>query len=59
MCVDFQPPLEDLENIYRSLQYSLRIQSNGVERTQVLYQKKPVELLLLLLRSTATRRFLW
>lgn len=51
MCVDFQPPLEDLKNIYTSLQYSLRIRSNSVERTQVLYQKKPVELPPLLLST--------
>lgn len=36
LCVDLQPPMERLREVYKSLSYKLRIQSNGVERDQVL-----------------------
>ncbi|XP_070831846.1 interferon alpha/beta receptor 2-like [Chaetodon trifascialis] len=37
LCVDFQPPVEHLRQIYESLQYTLRIQPNGGEGTQVMH----------------------
>ncbi|XP_041807048.1 cytokine receptor family member b2 [Chelmon rostratus] len=34
LCVDLQPPMEHLREIYESLQYKLRIQHSGAERIQ-------------------------
>lgn len=36
LCVDLQPPVENLRNVYESLHYKFQIRTNGVDNTQVL-----------------------
>lgn len=44
LCVDLRPPVENLRDIYLSMRYSLRIRTNVVEQTKVLYQPVQAEM---------------